>query len=106
MDLHVTGEVLYWPGPSPHYFLPITGPQADEVADVARDLTYGWGCIPVDVTMGDVTWSTSLMPKDGGYLVPIRKAMREVAGLTEGDKASMTVTLGGPSPRMSPSRHE
>lgn len=94
MDLPVTGVVLYWRGPAPHYFLPVTGPQAEEILDVARDLSYGWGCIPVEVTLGDITWRTSLMPKDGTYLVPLRKAIRLAAGLDEGDQTSMTVTLG------------
>ena len=94
MDLHVTGEVLYWRGPAPHYFVPIAGPQAEEIVDVARDLSYGWGCIPVDVTLGDITWRTSLMPKDGTYLVPVRKVVRLAAGLEEGSAATLTVKLG------------
>ena len=32
--------------------------------------------VPVEVTVGGYTWETSLWPKEGGYLVPIRAQVR------------------------------
>jgi hypothetical protein len=52
-------------------------------------VTYGWGVIPVHVRIGVTEWQTSLVPKDGRYLVPIKASVREAEKLEEGD----TVTL-------------
>jgi hypothetical protein len=52
-------------------------------------VTYGWGVIPVHVRIGGTEWQTSLFPKDGRYLVPIKASVREAENLEEGD----TVTL-------------
>jgi len=35
-------------------------------------VTYGWGMIPVEVRIGGTHWPTSLWPKDGGYVGPLR----------------------------------
>ena len=56
---------------------------ADEIQDVAAAITYGWGMIPVAVTIGATTWTTSLWPKDGRYVVPLKDKIRNA----EGDRA-------------------
>ena len=40
-------------------------------------MTYGWGVIPVHVQIGKTEWKTSLFPKDGLYIVPIKASVRE-----------------------------
>jgi hypothetical protein len=37
--------------------------------------------VPARVTVGSSTWETSLYPKDGGYLVPVRDRFRRAEGL-------------------------
>ena len=39
-------------------------------------MTYGWGMIPVQARIGATAWTTSLFPKDGSYLVPIKTRVR------------------------------
>ena len=46
--------------------------------------------IPVRVRVGRTTWATSLFPKDGGYIVPIRASARAAERLEEG----ATVAVG------------
>jgi hypothetical protein len=48
--------------------------------------------IPVRARIGDSTWSTSLFPKDGRYVVPVKAAVRRAEKLEEGDVP--TVRLG------------
>jgi len=69
----------------------------DDVADrlraeVAR-LSYGWGCIPAEVTLGATTATTSLVPRDGGYLVPLKVALRRPEDVGLGDEVQLTVRL-------------
>jgi hypothetical protein len=39
----------------------------------------------VRVRIGDTDFTTSLFPKDGGYLLPIKDAVRKAEGLALGD---------------------
>jgi hypothetical protein len=45
--------------------------------------------IPVTVTIGATRFTTSLWPKDGSYIVPVKSAVRKAEHLELGD----TVTL-------------
>lgn len=54
-------------------------------------MTYGWGIIPVHVRIGKTEWQTSLFPKDGLYIVPIKASVRKAESLEEGD--GVTVRL-------------
>ena len=58
-------------------------------------LTYGWGVIPARVTVGHTVWETSLFPKDGRYLVPLKDAVRRSESNGEGDVIDVHMVLGG-----------
>jgi uncharacterized protein DUF1905 len=90
-------RVTEWRGPAPYYFVPIPDEQSADIHEVAAMATYGWGVIPVEARIGDVAFETSLFPKDGGYLLPLKNAVRMPEGLTAGDRVTveMTVRFGG-----------
>ncbi|MBA3743692.1 DUF1905 domain-containing protein [Sporichthya sp.] len=96
MELEFTGPVIEWRGPAPFYFIPVPDGPADEIREVRAMATYGWGVIPVKARIGKVTFTTSLFPKDNGYLLPLKVAVRKPLGLDEGDEVTvaMTVVLG------------
>jgi hypothetical protein len=48
-------------------------------------VTYGWGVIPVQARIGKTAWKTSLIPKNGRYLVPIRMSVQKSEDLKVGD---------------------
>ena len=58
-----------------------------------RLVTYGWGMIPVTAQIGATTWRTSLFPKDGRYLVPVRTDVRRREGLDVGDTVSVRLAV-------------
>jgi hypothetical protein len=62
-------------------------------AEAAR-LTYGWGVIPVKAKIGKIEFTTSLFPKDGGYLLPIKNAVRIPGEVEVGDIVEVSLTLG------------
>jgi hypothetical protein len=85
-----SGEVWYWRGPAPHHFVTVPEEHCDGIAAIASAVTYGWGVIPVTVEMGETTFTTSLFPNDGGYIVPLKVAARRAEDVELGD----VVTLG------------
>lgn len=83
-----------WRGPAPYHFVRVPPKQCEELAAAAKLVSYGWGMIPVEVTIGKTAFTTSLWPKDGGYLVPIKNAAREAEGLELDDVVKLTLAIG------------
>ena len=53
----------------------------------------GWGSVPVIVTVGKITWKTSLFPaKTIGYFLPVKKAVAKKENLKVGDKVTAAYT--------------
>ena len=94
MQLSFVGEVWYWRGPAPFHFVTVPAEQSAAIAAVAAEVSYGWGVIPVGARIGETTWTTSLFPKDGGYLVPVKDAVRRAAGVALGDDVELELTVG------------
>lgn len=93
MLLKFEGQVIYWRGPSPFHFVAVPEPAAKKIKAEAARLSYGWGVIPVSATIGQVEFTTSLFPKDGGYLLPIKNAVRLPAGIEVGDNLKISLSL-------------
>ncbi|HEV3268974.1 MAG TPA: DUF1905 domain-containing protein [Acidimicrobiales bacterium] len=94
MRLKFSGEIWFWRGPSPFHFVTVPDEESAELHAVSSLLSYGWGVIPVTARVGETNWKTSLFPKDGGYLVPIKSVVREVERLELGDTVQIVLTLG------------
>ena len=94
MLLKFEGQVIYWRGPSPFHFVALPEPVAKKIKAEAARLSYGWGVIPVTATIGQVEFTTSLFPKDGGYLLPIKNAVRLPSGIEVGDNLKISLSLG------------
>lgn len=85
MIIEFEGNIFYWRGPAPFFFVAVPEEPSKEIKTISRMITYGWGVIPVRVRIGETEWKTSLFPKDGRYLVPIRLSVQESENLSVGD---------------------
>ncbi len=88
------GEIWHWRGPSPYHFVTVPDQQSADLRAIAQSVTYGWGVIPVRVSIGQTEWKTSLFPKDGRYLVPIRDQVRHKERLKIGDRVTVRLEVG------------
>lgn len=93
LNIAFTGTLWFWKGPAPWYFVPVPDVLCGDIRDIASLVTYGWGVIPVTVHIGRSTWQTSLFPKDGRYLVPIKARVRAAEQLTEGDEVEVSLDI-------------
>lgn len=89
MKLQFDGNIWYWRGPAPWYFVTVPTMQSDNLEAISRMVTYGWGMIPATVRIGKTEWKTALWPKDGGYIVPIKASVRHAETLEEGDQVTV-----------------
>ncbi len=93
MELRFSGEIWFWKGPAPFYFVTVPDDESQLIAESAALVTYGWGVIPVTVRAGETEWTTSLFPKDGAYLVPLKVVVRQAEGLELGDTVDLRLTI-------------
>lgn len=93
INMEFSGEVIFWRGPAPWYFVQIPPEESDDIKAVSHLVSYGWGVIPVQVQIGDTAWETSLFPKDGQYLVPIKANIRKAEGIEEGDMVTIQLVI-------------
>ena len=91
IEVDVTGEVWHWRGPSPFHFVTVPDEESALLREISSAVSYGWGMIPVRARIGDTAWETSLFPKDGRYVVPVKDAVRRDEGIEEG--ATVTVRM-------------
>ncbi|HEX2590989.1 MAG TPA: DUF1905 domain-containing protein [Rhizomicrobium sp.] len=85
--------LIEWRGPAPFVFAPMPAKQAAELKAIANRVSYGWGCIPVEATVGGVVYTSSLFPRDGTYLLPIKVVVRRKTNLTVGDTVTVDMTV-------------
>jgi len=76
VQITFTNQMIEWRGPAPFYFLPVPIKESAQIKSIASSITYGWGVVYTHATIGSKTWKTTLMPKDGLYLLPIKNEIR------------------------------
>lgn len=102
-DFTVTTPLWRWQpaaAPAAWFFLTIAGEAADGIRLAAMsgqwlDGRRGFGSARVRAAIGDTQWSTSVFPhrESGGWLLPVKAAVRKAEGLAEGDEVAVTVSL-------------
>lgn len=93
MNIEFNGEIWYWRGPAPWYFVTVPPEQYNTLKAISGLVTYGWGMIPVTVQVGKTRWKTSLFPKDDSYVVPIKASARKAENLEEGDDVTLLLEV-------------
>jgi len=93
LETEFVGELWYWRGPSPYHFITVPEEACVGLRAVAALVSYGWGMIPVRVRIGGSRFESSLFPKDGGYVLPIKDAVRKAEGLAKGDAVTVELAI-------------
>ena len=93
MELQVSGELWHWRGPSPFHFVTVPDEESAAVRATASLVSYGWGMIPVTARIRDTEWTTSLFPRDGRYVVPVKDAVRRAEALEVGETITVRLSI-------------
>ncbi len=93
MVLEFTEEAIGWHGPAPFVFVPVPVDLSAEIKAISAYVTYGWGVIPVKVQIGDTEFSTSLFPRNGIYLVPVKAKVQQAENVNVGDVVNVRLEI-------------
>jgi hypothetical protein len=74
-------------------FVPVPEDHVGEVRFAAHEASYGWGCVPVAARVGAIDFTTSLFPRDGTYLLPIKVAVQRAADVGLGDRVNVRMRI-------------
>lgn len=94
MIFEIEADAIEWRGPAPFVFVPVSPESSGEIRALAKTLSYGWGVIPVTVLIGETEFTTSLFPREGVYLVPVKVAVQKAEGVKVGDSVRLELRLG------------
>jgi hypothetical protein len=92
-SIQFAAEIIIWRGPASYLFVPVPDEHIGEIRYASRLVSYGWGVIPVEARIGSVEFRTSLFPKDGSYLLPIKVAVQRAAGIGVGDTVDVAMRI-------------
>lgn len=94
MELEFSALVIEWRGPAPFFYAVIPDREGAEISRIRKSVTYGWGVIPVEATIDGVRFETSLFPREGTYLLPLKAVVRKQIGVTVGDTVQVEMIVG------------
>ncbi len=87
-------EIIEWRGPAPFIFAVVPDEHVGDIRYAALTESYGWGVVPVVARIGATLFATSLFPRDGGYLLPVKVAVQKAEGVGRGDRVGVRLRVG------------
>jgi hypothetical protein len=76
------------------YFAALPEDLSTEVRELQGPVQRGFGAVRVQATVGSSTWRTSIFPGgDGRYVLPLKRAVREANGLSEGEPVPVRLEI-------------
>ena len=90
----IKAVVWLYSGNAPWHFITI---EKEDGAEIKANYPWprrGFGAIPVNVTIGNSTWITSIFPeKAETYLLPLKKDIREKENIKESDVVTVILEV-------------
>ena len=88
-------ELFEWDGPQSWFFVSLPGDLADVIEEVHGEHARGFRSLRVEVGLGEQVWRTSIFPdsKRGTYLLPVKKEVRRRAGVGDGDRVEIELSV-------------
>jgi hypothetical protein len=94
MRLRFTAPLWQWDARQDDswWFVTVPPDESDQLAELPLP-PRGFGSIRVRVTVGSTTWSTSVFPsnQEKGYVLPVKRAVRQAEGIGPGDVVTVTL---------------
>ena len=91
--------IIEWRGPAPFLFAAIPDAHIGAIRYAAMTESYGWGVVPVLAKVGESEFATTLFPRDGTYLLPIKVAVQRSDRVGLGDRIDVRLRVGRPDRR-------
>lgn len=92
----MTEKVWIYPGDYANWhFVTLTKKVGQEIKETLGKKARGFGSLPVEVTIGQTTWKTSIFPdkRAGSYLLPLKAQVRRKEDIEAGETVAFEIAL-------------
>lgn len=92
-------NVWLYPGPPAGggrwHFVTIPTKETKDINYFFHHAKRGWGSLPVQATIGNTTWKSSIFPdkKTNSYLLPLKAQIRKKEGVKAGDTITLSLEI-------------
>ena len=86
-------RLIEWRGPAPFVFAPVPLQHNAEIRHAAHSASYGWGVVPVTAMIGSTCFTTSMIPREGRYLLPIKAIVQRAENIGPGLDVAVTIEI-------------
>lgn len=95
IDFTFDAPLWLWKPDTSWHFMTVPEEPSATILAFAPEAKRGFGSVRVRVQIGKTLWQTSLFPSKeiGGYLLPVKKAVRTAEKLTVGTVATVGLEL-------------
>jgi hypothetical protein len=94
LPIKFSAKIWLYPGDAAWHFITVPEDESEMIKEMYIWPRRGFGAIPVNVTIGQTKWKTSVFPeKKGTYILPIKKEVRLKEGLSSGSSANITLEV-------------
>ncbi len=93
-DIVFEAAIVEWRGPPPYLFAAVPEAHVGAIRYAALSESYGWGVVPVVAKVGRSEFATSLFPRGGTYLLPIKLAIQTAERVGLGDRIAVEMRVG------------
>lgn len=92
-NYQLQAKIFKWTGKGAWFFIRIEKETAEIIKDNFGMFAAGWGSLPVNVTIGNSTWKTSIFPEKQTYLLPIKSQIRKAENINEDDTLTLNLEI-------------
>ncbi|HET9659535.1 MAG TPA: DUF1905 domain-containing protein [Thermomicrobiales bacterium] len=95
VEFSFEGTVWHYRNPNTVYFVSLPENVSVDILALVGTSLNPWGTVPVDATIGRVTWYTSMFPRDGGryYDLPLKLKILSKLGLVDGQTIAVRMSI-------------
>ena len=99
LQIQFEGEVWFFTNPGAVYFVSLPVELSADILDLVGQSLNPWGMVPVDATIGDYTWASSMFPRKDRqrYDLPLNAKVRKRLGLQAGVVIAVTIEIPLPA---------
>jgi hypothetical protein len=88
-------KIWLYEGAAAWHFVTLPSPLAKTIQEFFATYKKGWGSIPVQVTVSQANWKTSIFPdkKSQSYLLPLKSDVRKKLKVGVGDEIKVVIEI-------------
>lgn len=94
-EYNIDALVQIFDGPAAWFFIFVPKDTSLDIKKGFGDRSRGWGSLPVEVTVGETIWRTSIFydRKEEKFMLPLKASVRKAENIIEGKRITISIEI-------------